>query len=142
MPGKFCARSTCCERATALLLINARELSAQIVDIREGEDAGMVGVPLCRDHADGTVVPLGWTLADLRSPAETSAFEPELVLVDAAVSEPAEALGLPEMEETASKDVVSEDLGSEEAASEEMEDMAVGEVPPLLSRAFRAAGLD
>jgi len=122
---KFCARATCGERATAVLLINARELSVQIVDIRE--DPGVVGVALCCAHAGGTVAPLGWTLADLRSPAEAFECEPELVLVEAAPSEPPEARRLPERGE---------------AVPEDMEDAAVGEVPPLLSRAFRAAGLD
>ena len=124
MSGKFCARATCGERATAILLINARELSAEIVDIRE--DTGIVGVSLCRAHADGVAVPLGWAQADLRPPVEESEFEPELVLVDAAASEPTEALELPGID----------------GAVEDMEDAAVGEVPPLLSRAFRAAGLD
>ena len=121
MSGKFCARTTCSARATAILLINARELSVQIVDIRE--DDGIVGVPLCRAHADGVVVPLGWALADLRPPVEESEFEPELVLVDDATPDSPEPLRLPQVEE-------------------DLEDAAGGEVPPLLSRAFRAAGLD
>ena len=125
MSEKFCARATCGERASASLLINARDLSAQLVDIQE--DTGIAGVPLCRSHADGVVVPLGWTLADSRTPYEESEFEPELVLVDDAASESPEPFRLPDMEA---------------AAVEDMEDAAVGEVPPLLSRAFRAAGLD
>ncbi len=125
MSGKFCARATCSARATAVLLINARELSVQIIDIRE--DTGIVGVPLCRAHADGVVVPLGWTLADMRPPVEESDFEPELVLVDNAASDPPVALRLPAVEE---------------AVEEDLEEAAGGEVPPLLSRAFRAAGLD
>ncbi len=125
MSEKFCARATCGERASASLLINARDLSAQVVDIQE--DTGIAGVSLCRSHADGIVVPLGWTQADSRTPFEESEFEPELVLVDDVSSESSEALRLPDMEES--------DL-------EDMEDAAVGEVPPLLSRAFRAAGLD
>ncbi|WP_419850062.1 DUF3499 family protein [Candidatus Poriferisocius sp.] len=125
MSGKFCARVTCGARASAALLINARDLSAQLVDIQD--DDGVAGVPLCRAHADGVVVPLGWTLADSRTPFEGSEFEPELVLVDDAASESPEAFRLPDMEE---------------AIVEDMEDAAVGEVPPLLSRAFRAAGID
>lgn len=125
MSGKFCARATCCARATAVLLINARELSAEIVDIRE--NTSIAGVALCRAHADGVVVPLGWTLADSRLPVEESEFEPELVLVDDAAPESPEAFRLPDRQE---------------AVEEDMEDAAVGEVPPLLSRAFRAAGLD
>ena len=125
MSGKFCARATCGARATAILLINARELSAEIVDNRE--DTGIAGVALCRAHADGIVVPLGWTLADSRPPVEESEFEPELVLVDDAESDSPKEFRLPDMEE---------------AVVEDMEDAAVGEVPPLLSRAFRAAGLD
>ena len=125
MSAKFCARATCGARATAVLLINARELSVQIVDIRE--DTGIVGVPLCRAHADGVVVPLGWTLADMRPPVDESDFEPELVLVDDAASDPPVALRLPSVEE---------------AVEEDLEEAAGGEVPPLLSRAFRAAGLD
>ncbi|WP_419927842.1 DUF3499 family protein [Candidatus Poriferisocius sp.] len=123
MSGRFCARVCCGERATAILLINAQELSAQIVGIHE--DTGIAGVPLCRAHADAIVVPLGWTLSDSRPPADE--FEPELVLIDDASSDSSEAFRLPEMEEEAEDD---------------MEDAAVGEVPPLLSRAFRAAGLD
>lgn len=123
MSGKFCARVLCDKCATALLLINAQELSVQIVGIHE--DTGIAGVPLCRDHADGIVVPLGWTLSDSRPPADE--FEPELVLIDDASSDSSEAFRLPEMEEE---------------VEEDMEDAAVGEVPPLLSRAFRAAGLD
>ena len=123
MSGKFCARTTCGARASAILLINARDLSAEIVDIRE--DTGIAGVPLCRAHADSLAVPLGWTLSDMRSPVED--FEPELVLIDDDASGPPEAFRLPDREE---------------AALEDMEDAAVGEVPPLLSRAFRAAGLD
>ena len=119
MSGKFCARVSCGERATAILLINARELSAHIVDI--DEDTGVVGVPLCRAHADAIVVPLGWTQSDSRSPEEEAEFEPELVLVGDAPAGPQGAL---------------------EAIEEDMEEAAVGEVPPLLSRAFRAAGLD
>ena len=125
MSEMFCARATCCERASASLLINARDLAAQVVDI--SEETGIAGVSLCRSHADEIVVPLGWTQADLRTPFEESEFEPELVLVDDPPSGSPEALRLPDMEEA--------DLG-------DMEDAAVGEVPPLLSRAFRAAGLD
>ncbi|MCY3911420.1 MAG: DUF3499 family protein [bacterium] len=124
MSGKFCARVSCGARASAILLINARELAAHVVDIRE--DTGIAGVPLCRAHADAVVVPLGWTLADSRSPVA----EPELVLVDDALSDSPETSGtlrLPTMEE---------------ADQEDMEEAAVGEIPPLLSRAFRAAGLD
>ena len=106
-------------------MINAQDLSAQIVGIQE--DTGIAGVPLCRVHADGIVVPLGWTLSDSRPPAEEVDFEPELVLIDDTPSDSSERFRLPEMEEE-----VEEDL----------EDAAVGEVPPLLSRAFRAAGLD
>ncbi|MCY3888963.1 MAG: hypothetical protein OXG50_03585 [bacterium] len=113
----------CNERATAILLINAQDLSVQIVGIHE--DTGIAGVPLCRVHADGIVVPLGWTLSDSRPPADE--FEPELVLIDDASSDSSEDFRLPEMEDE---------------TEEDMEDAAVGEVPPLLSRAFRAAGLD
>ena len=111
-----------------MLLINARELSAQVVDIRE--DTGIGGVPLCRPHADAVVAPLGWTQADLRPPAEEADFEPELVLIDDNDSDSSGypgALRLPDMDE---------------ADDDDMEDAAVGEIPPLLSRAFRAAGLD
>lgn len=121
----FCARLLCGERASGILLINAQDLSAQVVGIYE--DTGIAGVSLCRAHADGIVVPLGWTLSDSRPPVEETEFEPELVLIDDASSDSTEDLRLPEVEE-----VVDED----------MEDAAVGEVPPLLSRAFRAAGLD
>ena len=128
MPKKFCARFLCGEHASAALLINARELAAHLVDIRE--EAGITGVPLCRDHADAVVVPLGWTLADLRPSVEEAEFETELVLIDDGSSEsPVHpgALRLPHMEE---------------ADEEDVEETAVGEIPPLLSRAFRAAGLD
>ncbi|WP_420432359.1 DUF3499 family protein [Candidatus Poriferisocius sp.] len=125
MSEKFCSRATCGERASASLLINARDLSAQVVDIQE--DTGIAGVSLCRSHADGIVVPLGWTQADSRTPFEESEFEPELVLVDDASSESPESLRLHDMEV---------------ADLEDMEVAGVGEVPPLLSRAFRAAGLD
>ena len=125
MSARFCARATCCERATAILLINARELRAEIVCI--GDDPGIAGVALCRAHADGVVVPLGWTLTDSRPPVEETEIEPELVLIDDATSGSPKALKLPI---------------SEEADAEDVEDAAVGEVPPLLSRAFRAVGLD
>ena len=118
----------CGARASAILLINARELAAQVVDIREHD--GVAGVPLCRAHADAVVVPLGWTLADSRSPAGESEFEPELVLIDDDSSDSAGSSGtlrLPTMEEV---------------DEEDLEEAAVGEIPPLLSRAFRAAGLD
>ena len=121
MSEKFCARVSCGERASAVLLIGARDLSAQLVDI--GEEYGIGGVPLCRAHADAVVVPLGWTLADSRSPAP----EPELVLIDDGSSGSSGALRLPTVEE---------------ADQDDMEEAAVGEIPPLLSRAFRAAGLD
>lgn len=124
MSGKFCARVCCGARASAILLINARELAAHIVDIRE--DSGVGGVPLCRAHADAVVVPLGWTLSDSRSPAA----EPELVLIDDDASDSSDssgALRLPTVED---------------AEQDDMEEAAVGEIPPLLSRAFRAAGLD
>lgn len=124
MSREFCARVLCGERASAALLINARDLSAQVMDI--GEEAGIAGVPLCRAHADGVVVPVGWAQADLRSPYA----EPELVLVDDADSDSPDQpqpLRLPNAMEAV-------DDGEEEAAG--------GEVPPLLSRAFRAAGLD
>lgn len=114
---------SCGARASAVLLIGARDLSAQLVDI--GEEYGIGGVPLCRVHADGIVVPLGWTLSDSRPPADE--FEPELVLIDDASSDSPEAFRLPEIEEE---------------AEEDMEEAAGGEIPPLLSRAFRAAGLD
>lgn len=121
---KFCARVSCGKRASAILLIGARELAAHLVDIHE--ERGIGGVPLCRAHADAVVVPLGWTLADSRSPAT----EPELVLVDDGASGSSGSSGplrLPTMEEV---------------DEEDMEEAAVGEIPPLLSRAFRAAGLD
>ena len=124
MSGEYCARVLCSEHASAILLINARDLSAQIVDIQE--DTGIAGVRLCRIHADAVVVPLGWTLEDSR----TRVPEPELVLLDDAASDLSESSGarrLPTMEE---------------AEEEDMDEAAVGEVPPLLSRAFRAAGLD
>lgn len=123
MSSKFCARVSCGARASAILLINARDLAAHVVDIRE--HSSVAGVPLCRAHADAVVVPLGWTLSDTRPPADE--FEPELVLIDDGSSGSPEAFRLPEVEEEAEDD---------------MEDAAVGEVPPLLSRAFRAAGLD
>ncbi|WP_419845483.1 hypothetical protein [Candidatus Poriferisocius sp.] len=90
------------------------------------EDTGIAGVRLCRMHADAVVVPLGWTLEDSR----TRAPEPELVLLDDAASDSSGSSGarrLPTMDE---------------AEEEDMDEAAVGEVPPLLSRAFRAAGLD
>lgn len=118
MPEKFCARVLCGEIASAALLINARELSAHLVDIHE--ESGLDGVPLCRRHADAVVVPVGWSLADSRSPAP----EPELVLVD---DTPADEPEPPKLLN---------------AAEDDEEEAAVGEVPPLLSRAFRAAGLD
>ena len=118
MPGRFCARVLCGETASAALLINARELTAHLVDI--DEETAIDGVPLCRHHADAVVVPVGWSLVDSRSPAP----EPELVLLDDAPSDEPEALELPK------------------AVEDDEEDAAVGEVPPLLSRAFRAAGLD
>ena len=124
MSGVFCARVLCGERASAVLLINARDLSAQVMDF--GEETSIAGVPLCRAHADGVVVPVGWTLADLRSPSA----EPELVLVDDGASDSLDQpqpLRLP---------------NAMEAVDEDEEEAAVGEVPPLLSRAFRAAGLD
>ena len=129
MSAKFCARVSCGERASALLLINARELAAYLVGIQE--EAGIAGVPLCRCHADAVVVPVGWTQADSRPPAEEAEFEPELVLIDDGPSESSGypgALRLPVM-------------GEAEEEDDDMEE-AVGEVPPLLSRAFRAAGLD
>lgn len=128
MSGMFCARVSCGARASAILLINARDLAAHVVDI--GEHTGVAGVPLCRAHADAVVVPLGWTLSDTRSPAGENEFEPELVLVDDASSDSPESSGtlpLPTMGE---------------ADEEELEEAAGGEIPPLLSRAFRAAGLD
>ena len=124
MSGEYCARVLCSEGASAILLINARDLSAQVVDL-QGE-SGIAGVRLCRIHAGAVVVPVGWTKEDLRS----LATEPELVLVDDASSDLPESSGarrLPSLEE---------------ADEEDMEEAAVGEVPPLLSRAFRAAGLD
>lgn len=128
MSVKFCARVSCGARASAVLLIGARDLSAQLVDI--GEEYGIGGVPLCRAHADAVVVPLGWTLADSRSPAGEDEFEPELVLVDDASSDSPESSGALRLPS----------LG--EADEEELEESAGGEIPPLLSRAFRAAGLD
>ena len=124
MSGEYCARVLCSERASAILLINARDLSAQIVDIEEA--TGIAGVRLCRIHANAVVVPVGWTKEDLR----TRATEPELVLLDDAASDLPESSSdrrLPTMEE---------------ADEDDMDEAAVGEVPPLLSRAFRAAGLD
>lgn len=128
MSRKFCARVSCGARASAVLLINARDLAAHVVDFREHTD--VAGVPLCRAHADAVVVPLGWTLADLRTPAGENEFEPELVLVDDTSSDSPESSGtlrFPTMQE---------------ADEEDMEEAAGGEIPPLLSRAFRAAGLD
>lgn len=105
-------------------MIGARDLSAQLVDI--GEEYGIGGVPLCRAHADAVVVPLGWTLSDSRSPAA----EPELVLIDDAASGSPGSSGVLRLPPI------------EEAEEEDMEEAAGGEIPPLLSRAFRAAGLD
>jgi len=124
MSATFCARVSCGEPASAVLFINARELAAQLVDA--GDDSSAVGVLLCRAHADAVVVPLGWTKADSRS----SPSEPDLVLIDEAASDSADSSGtlrLPVAEEEAETD---------------LEEAAGGEIPPLLSRAFRAAGLD
>ena len=125
MSATFCARVSCGEPASAVLFINARELAAQLVDA--GDDSSAVGVLLCRAHADAVVVPLGWTKADSRS----SPSEPDLVLIDEAASDSADGasgtLRLPVVEEEAETD---------------LEEAAGGEIPPLLSRAFRAAGLD
>ncbi|MDE0116345.1 MAG: DUF3499 family protein [bacterium] len=124
MPGNFCARVSCGARASAILLINARDLAAHVVDIQE--HTAVAGVPLCRAHADAVVVPLGWTLSDSRSPAA----EPELVLIDDAASGSPGSSGVLRLPPI------------EEAEEEDMEEAAGGEIPPLLSRAFRAAGLD
>lgn len=128
MLAKFCARVSCGEPASALLLINARDLAAHLVDIRE--ETGNVGVLLCRGHANAVVVPVGWTLADSRLPVEEAEFEPELVLIDDGPSESSGYSGALRLPEIAAAD------------EEGMDEAAVGEVPPLLSRAFRAAGLD
>lgn len=124
MSATFCARVPCGEPASAVLLINARDLAVQLVDV--GDDAIVAGVPLCRAHADAVVVPLGWTKADSRSLPSG----PDLVLVDEAAADSTDSSG------TLRLPVVEEDFETD------MEDTAVGEIPPLLSRAFRAAGLD
>ena len=43
--GKFCARVSCRAGASAILLINARDLAAHVVNIQE--HTAVVGVPLC-----------------------------------------------------------------------------------------------
>lgn len=128
----FCSRVSCGERASAFLLINARELSAHVVDIRE--DTGIAGVSLCRTHADAVVVPLGWTQADLRTPVEETEFEPELVLVDDEPSDSSRKPGAFQFPDVNDADEYDDE--------DDIEEEAVGEIPPLLSRAFRAAGLD
>ena len=128
MPKRFCTRVSCAERASAILLINARDLSAQVVDI--AEDTGIAGVLLCRTHADAVAVPVGWTQADLRPPAEEPDFEPELVLIDDDTPDATEAPGAFSFPDKAIDD------------DDDLDDEVLGEVPPLLSRAFRAAGLD
>ncbi|WP_419918033.1 DUF3499 family protein [Candidatus Poriferisocius sp.] len=130
MSETFCARVLCAEPASAALLINARELSAHVVDIRE--ETSITGVPLCGGHADGVVVPSGWTQQDMRSPVVIAEKEPELVLLDDARSDRSE-------EEL----ILFDDARSDRSeAEEEVAEAAGGEVPPLLKRAFRAAGLD
>ncbi|WP_420638915.1 DUF3499 family protein [Candidatus Poriferisocius sp.] len=134
MQSRFCARVSCGEPATAALFINARELVAQIVDITD--EAGIDGVPLCRAHADAVIAPVGWTQEDLRSPFSPVEFEPELTLIDDVAPESPElpdVVPLPRMESID---------GARLDGDDDLNDEAVGEVPPLLSRAFRAAGLD
>ncbi len=135
MPPIFCARTLCGTVASAILFINARELTAQLVDLDSTSSGG--GVPLCKSHADAVVVPQGWELRDLRTPA----FEPEFDLdpkaapaittvssanADVANTEPELTSDLPVLEETASQ---ADPTPNKEAT-------------PLLNRAFRAAGLN
>ncbi|MCY4258399.1 MAG: DUF3499 family protein [bacterium] len=119
----FCARTLCSATASAVLFINARELTVQLVDLDVTSDVG--GVPLCKAHADAVVVPQGWELRDLRTPA----FEPEF---DAEPTAELHPLEFPNHEIAApTKPAIQPEDTSE-----------TKDATPMLSRAFRAAGLD
>ncbi len=135
MSETFCARVLCAEPASAILLINARDLSAHVADL--SDETSATGVPLCSVHADGVVVPTGWTQEDMRSPIVPIEAEPELVLLDDARSDRAEA-----DDDLVLFDDVSPASPEPSETEEDLEEATGGEVPPLLSRAFRAAGLE
>ena len=79
-------------------------------------------------------MPVGWTLTDLRSPPTEAEPEPEAIDESESVPSFEPELVLIDDRSNGSQD-------ADEASEVDMQEV-VGEVPPLLSRAFRAAGLD
>ncbi len=126
----FCARTLCSATASAVLFINARELTVQLVDLDVTSDVG--GVPLCKAHADAVVVPQGWELRDLRTPAFEPEFDADEPEFDAEPTAELHPLEFPSHEIAApTKPAIQPEDTSE-----------TKDATPMLSRAFRAAGLD
>ena len=126
----FCARTLCSATASAVLFINARELTVQLVDLDVTSDVG--GVPLCKAHADAVVVPQGWELRDLRTPAFEPEFDADEPEFDAEPTAELHPLEFPNHEIAApTKPAIQPEDTSETT-----------DATPMLSRAFRAAGLD
>jgi len=64
--GRLCERPGCSEPASVAYGMRAEDLVFWL-DVL-GDDAGAPPGVLCRRHADSMVVPLHWTLDDLRDP--------------------------------------------------------------------------
>ena len=62
-----CARMNCDGTAVALLTFSPPEAKAWLFDLDQPDPTG--GIMLCRKHANGTVVPMSWSLHDGRDPA-------------------------------------------------------------------------
>jgi len=153
-----CARVTCANPATALLVFDPRETWARLCDY--DSSSRVVGISLCAEHGDSVRVPDGWTIVDDRTGV------PRLAAVPTAADEstsPAASAQPVEADEPAESRVDETDAGeappdeADEAASptlwsvdeeepdgddETRDDLDVDETTPLLSRAFRAAHVD
>lgn len=70
-----CGNMLCAESASAVLLFDARESAAWLIDAGEAEWAGL---GMCPKHANRFRPPVGWSLSDLRCEAVRSTAEAAL----------------------------------------------------------------
>ncbi|MXW41804.1 MAG: DUF3499 family protein [Acidimicrobiia bacterium] len=130
----YCARTLCSNVASSVLFINARALTAQLVDLDAASIVG--GVPLCTIHGNAVVVPQGWELRDMRTPA----YEADFKTQSTADIKPEPA----KEPEPATKLVRIPILNSEteDFLEDTPTDVSANNTTPMLSRALRAAGFD
>jgi uncharacterized protein DUF3499 len=64
---RSCSKSGCHADAEATVTLRYGPKEVVVVDLERERDPNLL--ELCRPHADGLSVPLGWSLADMRTEA-------------------------------------------------------------------------